>query len=229
MDTKTTNECLVELLNEKYPFVDDRWQLPCGLSFMCDQKQSNTWVYVYNEEGTKLVTPDLSLKMGPYVFGSIDQFEVLHFVNETEKKSKEDQSFNIFTKPNSIIMLERITGLKANLHPSYCLIWHLRSPVFSCINNMYGTDHIEANDENEFEVLIEGKKTPYMPLFELVKTLRLKNEVKKQFYCVYCLIVNTETEVPFLRCSGCKSVHYCSVSCQKKAWPIHKSLCKVSK
>ena len=29
-----------------------------------------------------------------------------------------------------------------------------------------------------------------------------------------------------LRCGGCKTTHYCSKDCQKKAWPSHKETCK---
>ena len=29
-----------------------------------------------------------------------------------------------------------------------------------------------------------------------------------------------------LRCSGCKTTHYCSKDCQKKAWPSHREACK---
>jgi len=32
-----------------------------------------------------------------------------------------------------------------------------------------------------------------------------------------------------LRCSGCGSSWYCSKECQKKAWPLHKILCKPTK
>ncbi|KAJ6606916.1 hypothetical protein B0H10DRAFT_1819325 [Mycena sp. CBHHK59/15] len=43
--------------------------------------------------------------------------------------------------------------------------------------------------------------------------------------CVTCTVIGHKTE--FLRCSGCMYVHYCSKVCQKEAWPIHRTMCKL--
>lgn len=39
-------------------------------------------------------------------------------------------------------------------------------------------------------------------------------------WCLACAAKNAH-----LRCSKCKSVHFCSKQCQKKAWQIHKKHC----
>jgi tetratricopeptide (TPR) repeat protein len=36
------------------------------------------------------------------------------------------------------------------------------------------------------------------------------------------------TELGKQKCSGCSSVTYCSQACQKKHWPLHKTICKAS-
>ena len=38
-----------------------------------------------------------------------------------------------------------------------------------------------------------------------------------------CAVCKTTGELQ--RCSRCKKVHYCSVACQRKAWPVHKKVC----
>lgn len=43
--------------------------------------------------------------------------------------------------------------------------------------------------------------------------------------CGSCLKPNPSLQ----RCSRCHLVHYCSVECQKKHWPKHKSACKLMK
>lgn len=36
-----------------------------------------------------------------------------------------------------------------------------------------------------------------------------------------------QQEKALLLCSGCERIYYCSVDCQRKAWPAHKAACKV--
>ncbi|EGC39312.1 hypothetical protein DICPUDRAFT_147973 [Dictyostelium purpureum] len=49
--------------------------------------------------------------------------------------------------------------------------------------------------------------------------------------CDYCLKnknnENLNTTISLKRCTGCKLIYYCSIDCQKKAWPIHKHECKI--
>ncbi|KAJ7862879.1 hypothetical protein B0H14DRAFT_3863023 [Mycena olivaceomarginata] len=43
--------------------------------------------------------------------------------------------------------------------------------------------------------------------------------------CVTCTKRGKKTEL--LRCAGCLYVYYCSKTCQKEAWPIHRKMCKL--
>lgn len=44
--------------------------------------------------------------------------------------------------------------------------------------------------------------------------------------CSHCL----RTDLPVRACTGCRSTHYCSISCQKSDWSlVHKAECKVFK
>ncbi|CEM32684.1 unnamed protein product [Vitrella brassicaformis CCMP3155] len=45
--------------------------------------------------------------------------------------------------------------------------------------------------------------------------------------CAFCLDRERPFSTPFMRCSRCKRVYYCSVECQRKDWgDRHKQLCK---
>uniref|UniRef100_A0A915A688 MYND-type domain-containing protein n=1 Tax=Parascaris univalens TaxID=6257 RepID=A0A915A688_PARUN len=46
-------------------------------------------------------------------------------------------------------------------------------------------------------------------------------------YCSYCLEPDRTTKLE--KCAACKSIFYCSRSCQKADWPMHKVECKFSK
>ncbi|KAF9700897.1 hypothetical protein EKO04_000902 [Ascochyta lentis] len=48
-------------------------------------------------------------------------------------------------------------------------------------------------------------------------------EMSEQAFCAMCDKPSTQL------CSGCKSIKYCSKSCQKLDWPIHKLICKTYK
>ena len=49
------------------------------------------------------------------------------------------------------------------------------------------------------------------------------SDAKKSCYCCKTFEEQPHT---FQKCSGCKSVWYCSVQCQKTHWKIHKKDCK---
>ena len=53
---------------------------------------------------------------------------------------------------------------------------------------------------------------------ELLKAMRIKA-------CMVC----GELAKPLRLCGGCKMIRYCSVNCQTKHWPFHKSACKLFK
>ena len=52
-------------------------------------------------------------------------------------------------------------------------------------------------------------------------------EKEKSHQCSGCLKFDCHTQL--IQCSGCQSVRYCSVGCQKAHWPKHKVLCKAIK
>jgi hypothetical protein len=43
--------------------------------------------------------------------------------------------------------------------------------------------------------------------------------------CAACLKTESEKGTPLLRCSRCKTTHYCSLQCQRTHWPTHKKAC----
>jgi MYND finger len=59
---------------------------------------------------------------------------------------------------------------------------------------------------------------------EMVEILIPMEELIK--HCGACGVWEKVDEQRFLRCSRCKSKHYCSSECQKDNWKEHKKLCK---
>lgn len=45
--------------------------------------------------------------------------------------------------------------------------------------------------------------------------------------CAVCGATSSPQKGPLMLCAGCQAVHYCSVDCQRAAWPTHKSKCGV--
>ncbi|CAH3182832.1 unnamed protein product [Porites lobata] len=70
---------------------------------------------------------------------------------------------------------------------------------------------------------LSGKRTQATPAGQGVAS----PEKEKSHQCSGCLTFDCHTQL--LQCSGCQSVRYCSVRCQKAHWPKHKVLCKAIK
>lgn len=47
-----------------------------------------------------------------------------------------------------------------------------------------------------------------------------------QAACRFCDRLPMPGDEPYKRCGHCKAEKYCSVDCQKAAWPVHKHVCK---
>ena len=55
------------------------------------------------------------------------------------------------------------------------------------------------------------------------KYARVKSEMK-QMVCTHCLVERERKD--FLLCGGCRMDNYCSVECQRAAYPAHRSYCR---
>lgn len=58
-----------------------------------------------------------------------------------------------------------------------------------------------------------------------MSTVKLTKEEKQEIKCTNCAKLPEEGE-KYKLCSGCNAIRYCSLECQKAAWPHHKNCCK---
>jgi len=63
-----------------------------------------------------------------------------------------------------------------------------------------------------------GKDSDKNQLMNFVKLYNFVPTYDK--WCLYC-----DNRDSHKRCSKCRSVYFCSIECQKKAWPVHKLHC----
>jgi hypothetical protein len=72
----------------------------------------------------------------------------------------------------------------------------------------------------------ETTKFVAMPLTNFVEAT--SNLSTQELRCRNCLVAESSV-VKILRCSGCRKVCYCNVSCQRQDWSRHKLECKSGK
>ena len=84
-----------------------------------------------------------------------------------------------------------------------------------------GLNHISRYCQTRLK--LSGKRSQATPAGQGVAL----PEKEKSHHCSCCLKLYCHTQL--LQCSGCQSVWYCSVRCQKAHWPKHKVLCKAIK
>ena len=102
--------------------------------------------------------------------------------------------------------------------------------------------HVDLSTHNSLihnlETILQGDGTPtsitpeYLAccqkLNEAIANARYKDRMDRetglgtQSKCLNC----SQTEKKLKLCTGCKSVFFCSVACQKQSWPTHKIECK---
>ena len=66
-----------------------------------------------------------------------------------------------------------------------------------------------------------------MQRLSLEDSVRVGADKRIASKCENCGASETEKQVTLRLCSGCKSIHFCSVACQRKLWPQHKHECRV--
>ena len=79
----------------------------------------------------------------------------------------------------------------------------------------------ETEDKEEINFAEEIKEVNEEQEIEELKELTNINIVRKETKCGYCNRINPKYE-----CSTCNWIKYCSISCQKNDWALHKKLCK---
>ena len=97
-------------------------------------------------------------------------------------------------------------------------VWNLVNAVRDCeitneVSEMF-LQHCEAYHRN-------------MRRLSLENSVRVGADKRIASKCENCGAAETEKQVTLRLCSGCKSIHFCSVACQRKLWPQHKHECRV--
>lgn len=82
--------------------------------------------------------------------------------------------------------------------------------VFGISRGIYDNENVEEVEEELVEKLIK---------------IRKRNRVKVKKCCSCCEL----SDVRLSKCSRCNKVRYCSRTCQKNDWKIHKQQCKPKK
>lgn len=72
-----------------------------------------------------------------------------------------------------------------------------------------------------FPIRFTGENNRVIIFLFPAEMLCKERETQKRADCAYC----GKSGIKFKLCSGCKSVRYCSVACQKKDWKKHKMAC----
>jgi hypothetical protein len=92
-------------------------------------------------------------------------------------------------------------------------------------NMMNYINSIEFLPKSEVEKLEKTEEgTQFRELSDLRNDMQLLLKQQNVKLCCYCS--KTSIQSVLLQCSKCKSVHYCSVVCQRANWKLHKTICK---
>lgn len=240
---------VINKLDTRYPYKDNKWTTPFGLSFAKPdyrhKRYGGLWYYIYNEEGTKLSpysmttlekggqerTPQEEKDNTPiFACGWLEKQEILHLITIFDKKDV--NTFNVYQKSTSIMALEYIFDKPATLDGMHCLQWHFETDQFSCCNNPYDLLHVYASTGDEFELFIREQKPDrdeseepieYIGYVHLIEELKDRGFIPKTKICDTCKDVSFDK---LKHCGRCKSTFYCNIECQKEGWNKgHKLTC----
>lgn len=166
---KKVDEDPTELLNKnfKYKIVENikKWNTPFGVSFFSKKiRNVKHWFYEYDDDIDDPVLKPI------YTIGAIMGKDV---INAVDKLIKDHELLR--KKPESIKILEKLTGNKAFRMRDKLGSWHIHEyKKYSLFNNPLNIQFIYTNSADNFEILIHSENVPreYIDLTDVIELLK---------------------------------------------------------
>ena len=137
------------------------WRTPYGVSFS-DQGLKIMWFYEYDSDLTYSTRDNSSGVMsGIDVANALEKLQI-----DPDKLRK---------KPDSIIKLEQLTGLKAIRHYTKFGSWYIACDNYSLFNNVFNTQLGYTDGPDSFEIWFlkkEEEPREYVPLDRVIDALQ---------------------------------------------------------
>lgn len=120
------------------------WKTPYGASFIETAMGDEFWMYEYDSD-----LPSI----GKYSEGTLNSNDIIKCLQIFKK----DPNY-LRNKPESIVELEKVTGITASRSATKFGGWHLCQPVWSAFNNPFGLSLGYTSDADHFEIWFKGKE-----------------------------------------------------------------------
>jgi len=176
----------INLLNEEFgkgiyvPAEDDViWHTPYGVTFMTPADINENSKVKYDLDSMYSFKYDTSIEF-PFIHnmdchGHIYMEELSDVITQLKTNPTKLRS-----KPNSIIELEQITGIKAHRIDGFFGTWQIYCDNYSMFNNPFNCKTGYANSENNFELYINKlQKTFEYISVDKIKALLLTHKLIK--------------------------------------------------